>query len=75
MTEIRKARKKEVREKRRKLFPLRVVNFDIIRNWECFDAESAKSDSGLLGQELEASTSQCKVRERIQEKVLSPLAV
>ncbi|HEV8484757.1 MAG TPA: toll/interleukin-1 receptor domain-containing protein [Blastocatellia bacterium] len=42
MTEIRKARKKEVREKRRKLFPLRVVNFDIIRNWECFDAESAK---------------------------------
>ena len=42
MTEIRKARKKEVREKRRKLFPLRVVNFDIIRNWECFDEESAK---------------------------------
>jgi uncharacterized protein YjbI with pentapeptide repeats len=42
MTEIRKARKAEIREKRRKLFPIRLVDFDIIREWECFDADTGK---------------------------------
>ena len=41
-TEIRKARKAELREKRRKLFPIRLVEFDAIRDWECFDADSGK---------------------------------
>ena len=29
-------------EKRRKLFPIRLVDFETIRDWECFDADSGK---------------------------------
>jgi hypothetical protein len=42
MTEIRKAREGEKRENRRKLFPVRLVDFDTLRNWTCFDADSGK---------------------------------
>lgn len=42
MTEIRKARKYEIEEKRRKLFPIRLVAMETIRDWECFDAETGK---------------------------------
>ncbi len=42
MTEIRKARKIERDEKRRKLFPIRLVDFEAIQKWECFDADSGK---------------------------------
>jgi TIR domain/Pentapeptide repeats (8 copies) len=41
-TEIRKARKAERKENRRKLFPIRLVEFDAVRDWECFDADSGK---------------------------------
>jgi hypothetical protein len=41
-TEIRKARKIEVEEKRRKLFPIRLVDYETIRKWECFDADTGK---------------------------------
>jgi uncharacterized protein YjbI with pentapeptide repeats len=42
MTEIRKAREVEKRENRRKLFPIRLVDFDALRAWTCFDADSGK---------------------------------
>ena len=42
MTEIGRARKVEREENRRKLFPIRLVDFDTIQNWECFDADSGK---------------------------------
>lgn len=42
MTEIRRARKVEREEDRRKLFPIRLVDFETIQNWECFDADSGK---------------------------------
>jgi hypothetical protein len=42
MTEIRKARRIEGRESRRKLFPIRLVDFETICDWECFDADSGK---------------------------------
>ena len=42
MTEIRRARKTEREENRRKLFPIRLVDFDAIQKWECFDADSGK---------------------------------
>jgi hypothetical protein len=42
MTEIRRTRRREVEEKRRKLFPLRLVDWDTIRQWECFDADTGK---------------------------------
>jgi hypothetical protein len=45
-TEIRNARKAEIREGRRKLFPIRLVDFEAIRDWECFDADSGK-DPGV----------------------------
>jgi hypothetical protein len=42
MTEIRKAREAEKRENRRKLFPIRLADFEQIRKWRCFDADSGK---------------------------------
>lgn len=42
MTEIRRARKVEREENRRILFPIRLVDFDTIRKWECFDADGGK---------------------------------
>jgi TIR domain-containing protein/pentapeptide repeat protein len=42
MTEIRRARKTEIDENRRKLFPITIVDFDKIKLWKCFDADSGK---------------------------------
>jgi hypothetical protein len=42
MTEIRRARKLEVKEKQRKLFPIRLVDMPTINEWECFDADTGK---------------------------------
>jgi hypothetical protein len=39
LTEIRKARETEKKEKRRKLFPIRLTDFETLRDWTCFDAE------------------------------------
>jgi hypothetical protein len=44
-TEIAKARKREVRDERRVLFPVRLVDFDTLRNWECFDADTGKDSA------------------------------
>ena len=44
-TEISKARKREQREKRRMLFPISVVPYDAIRDWECFDADAGKDSA------------------------------
>jgi uncharacterized protein YjbI with pentapeptide repeats len=41
-TEIRKARKREREEKKRVLFPVRLVSFEAIRDWELFDADEGK---------------------------------
>lgn len=38
-TEIARARRREVAECRRVLFPIRLVPFEAIRQWECFDAD------------------------------------
>ena len=42
MTEIRKARAQEKKENRRKLFPIRLMDFDTLREWTCFDADTGK---------------------------------
>jgi hypothetical protein len=42
MTEIRRARKVELREKRRKLFPIRLVDYETLQAWECFDADAGE---------------------------------
>ncbi len=41
-TEIRKARKAEIKENHRKLFPIRLVTFEELQDWECFDADYGK---------------------------------
>jgi uncharacterized protein YjbI with pentapeptide repeats len=41
-TEIRKARKRERTEKKRVLFPVRMVSFEAIRDWELFDTDEGK---------------------------------
>ena len=42
MTELRKARKAERQSGKRKLFPVRLVDFETLRDWECFDADYGK---------------------------------
>ena len=44
-TEIAKARKREQRDKRQVLFPIRLVDFDTLRDWQCFDADSGKDSA------------------------------
>jgi tetratricopeptide (TPR) repeat protein/ActR/RegA family two-component response regulator len=41
-TEIRRTRKLEIKENCRKLFPIRVVDYESIRKWECIDIETGK---------------------------------
>jgi uncharacterized protein YjbI with pentapeptide repeats len=42
ITELRKARKAERKTGKRKLFPLRLVDFQAITDWECFDSDSGQ---------------------------------
>jgi uncharacterized protein YjbI with pentapeptide repeats len=44
-TEIAKARKREIRENRRVLFPIRLCSFETLRDWECFDADTGKDSA------------------------------
>jgi uncharacterized protein YjbI with pentapeptide repeats len=39
LEELRRARKAEERENRRKLFPIRLVHYDALKEWECFDTD------------------------------------
>jgi uncharacterized protein YjbI with pentapeptide repeats len=44
-TEIAKALKRGRNEQRRVLFPIRLVAFKALRNWECFDADTGKDSA------------------------------
>jgi hypothetical protein len=44
-TEIAKARKREIQEKKKVLFPVRLVPFKAIEEWECFDADMGKDSA------------------------------
>jgi len=44
-TEIAKARKREVKDGKRVLFPVRLVGFEALRDWECFDADTGKDSA------------------------------
>ena len=41
-TEIYQARQREIRENRRVLFPIRLCEFEMLRDWQCFDADTGK---------------------------------
>jgi hypothetical protein len=45
MTELRKARKVERQSDQRTFFPVRLVDMETLRDWECFDADSGKDRS------------------------------
>jgi hypothetical protein len=40
--ELRRARRREVRDGRRVLFPIRLIDYEKLRDWECFDADTGK---------------------------------
>jgi hypothetical protein len=44
-TEISKARKREIKEGKRILFPIRLCSFEALRDWECFDADAGKDSA------------------------------
>jgi TIR domain len=44
-TEIANARRREVTEHKRLLFPIRLVDFEVIRTWKCFDADTGKDSA------------------------------
>jgi hypothetical protein len=44
-TEIAKARKREIKENRRTLFPVSLVPFSPLQDWECFDADTGKDSA------------------------------
>ena len=44
-TEIANARQREVTQKRQILFPIRLVDFETIRNWTYFDADTGKDSA------------------------------
>jgi hypothetical protein len=44
-TEISKARKRERKEHCQVLFPIRLVEYEKIRDWECFDADAGKDSA------------------------------
>ena len=62
-TEIAKARKREMKDRKRVLFPVRLVGFEALRDWECFDA-----DTGAPGHIAEQSI----LRVRSQAVILTP---
>ena len=41
-TEIRRARKAELQEGRRKLFPIRLVSYEALREWICIDSATGE---------------------------------
>lgn len=44
-TEIAKARRREAKEKKQVLFPVSLVDFEALRDWECFDADAGKDSA------------------------------
>jgi hypothetical protein len=71
--ELRRARRREVRESRRVLFPIRLIDFEALRDWECFDADAGK-DLATEIREYFIPTSQHGSRTRCLPACLRPPA-
>lgn len=75
-TEIAKARKRELREQRRMLFPVSLVGFDAVRDWECFDADTGKDSAREIREYFIPDFSEWKNHDRYQtgfERLLKDL--
>jgi hypothetical protein len=68
-TEISKARKREAREERRVLFPIRLVPFETLRDWECFDADTGKDSAREIREYFIPDFSDWKNYESYQEEL------
>lgn len=44
-TEIAKARKREISQNRKMLFPVRLIDIETLKVWECFDADTGKDSA------------------------------
>jgi hypothetical protein len=65
-TEIAKARKREVKEGKRVLFPVRLVGFERLRDWECFDGDTGKDWAREIREYLIPDFSNWKNRDSYQ---------
>ena len=68
-TEISKARKREVRENARVLFPVRLAPFEKFRDWECFDADTGRDSA----REIREFSSQTLATGRTTIRIERPL--
>jgi hypothetical protein len=66
-TEIAKARKRELRENKRVLFPVRLVSFETIREWECFDTDTGKDSAREIREFFIPDFSDWRDHDRYQE--------
>jgi TIR domain len=66
-TEIATARKRESREHRRMLFPVALVSFDTVRDWECFDADAGKDSAREIREYFIPDFSDWKNHDRYQK--------
>jgi hypothetical protein len=68
-TEIAKARQREVRDKTRVLFPVRMgISFDQLRDWEYFDADIGKDSAREIREYYIPDFSQWKSHDSYQEE-------
>jgi hypothetical protein len=66
-TEISKARKRELKEARRMLFPVRLVEFGTLRDWECFDADTGKDSAREIREYFIPDFSEWKNHDKYQK--------
>jgi hypothetical protein len=66
-TEIAKARKREVRDQRRVLFPIRLAPFETLRDWELFDADTGKDSAREIREYFIPNFSNWKNHDSYQE--------
>ena len=66
--EIAKARRREVTEKRKVLFPLRLVNFDRLRQWRLPDADIGKDSAREIREYFIPDFSQWKDHDAYQKR-------
>jgi TIR domain/Pentapeptide repeats (8 copies) len=68
-TEIAKARKREVKEKRRMLFPVALkISYQELQKWECFDADTGKDSAREIREYYIPDFSQWERMEKYQEE-------
>jgi hypothetical protein len=66
-TEIANARKRQVRDKRRVLFPVRLVPFEVLRDWQFFDGDTGKDSAREIREYFIPDFSNWKSHDSYQE--------